>query len=321
MYYCVLQILADGQAHTAEQLNQHLSLGPRELEQALNTLITYGIRLHSKAANTYQLTEPLELLDRSRILAALPKETGQLMADLEIHSVLDSTNRYILTQQHLSMPCACLAEYQTAGRGRQGRQWVSPYASGLCLSLKQRYVALNEPLGGLSIALAVTVARALHRFGASEVGLKWPNDVLWRGRKLAGMLLESRWRIDCEVVIGIGINVKMPPVETQNIAQPWVDLYTILGHSISRNALAAMLIEQCLQTLKTYSQVGLAAFLPDWHDFDLSYRHTVTLSYEEREKWVTVTGTALGIDEQGALLLQVGKTIQRYIYGEVSLRL
>ncbi|RKZ52342.1 MAG: biotin--[acetyl-CoA-carboxylase] ligase [Candidatus Parabeggiatoa sp. nov. 3] len=321
MYYRVLQILADGQVHTAEQLNQYLSLGLGELEQALNTLITYGIRFHSKADNTYQLTEALELLERSRILAALPRETRQLMADLEIHSVLDSTNRHLLTQQHLTMPCVCLAEYQTAGRGRQGRQWVSPYASGLCLSLKQRYVALNEPLGGLSIALGVTVARALHRLGASDVGLKWPNDVLWRGRKLAGLLLESRWRMDCEIVIGIGINVKMPPVETPNIAQPWVDLYTVLGHSISRNALAAMLIEQCLQTLISYPQVGLAAFRPDWHDFDLSYGHTVTLSHDKRGERVTVTGTALGIDEQGALLLEVGNTIQRYVYGEVSLRL
>jgi BirA family transcriptional regulator, biotin operon repressor / biotin---[acetyl-CoA-carboxylase] ligase len=321
MYYRVLQLLADGQAHTAEQLNQQLSLGPNELEQALNTLIDYGLSLTKSVAKTYQLSEPLELLDRSRILATLPKKTKPLIADFEIHSVLDSTNRYLLTQQHLNTPCVCLAEYQTAGRGRQERQWISPYASGLCLSIKQRYVTLNEPLGGLSIAIAVSIARALRHLGANEVGLKWPNDIWWRGRKLAGLLLESRWTTEREIVIGLGINVKIPSIETPNIAHPWVDLYTILGHSISRNELAALLIEQCLQTLITYPQLGLAAFRDLWHDLDLSYGQTVTLSYEEKGKSVTVTGTALGIDEQGALLLQIGKTTQRYVYGEVSLRL
>jgi BirA family biotin operon repressor/biotin-[acetyl-CoA-carboxylase] ligase len=320
MYHQVLQILADGQRHSAQQLIEQLTLNPSELEQTINTLTTFGVRLHSPAANTYQLAEPMELLERSRILAALPTDTLSRLATLEILDIVDSTNRYALEQHSRPVPFACLAEYQTAGRGRQGRQWISPYASGLCLSIKQRDSVLNESLAGLNIALAVTVARVLRSLGASEVGLKWPNDVCWRGRKLAGLLLESRHGKNGEIVIGIGINVKMPPLDTENITQAWVDLYTVLGRPVSRNTLAAMLIAQCLQTLILYPDVGLAAFRQDWQRFDLSYGRSVTLKIPPNPP-LKITGTALGIDEQGALLLQVGTQKQSYVYGEVSLRL
>ena len=334
MYYQVLQVLADGCQYSTEQLIRQLTLSTVELEQAIKTLIAYGVRLHSPAANTYQLAEPVELFDRAAILAALPVVTRQQLKRLEIHSVLDSTNRYALTQYSDAVPYACLAEYQTAGRGRQGRQWISPIARGLCLSLKQHYATLDKPLSGLNIAMAVTVVRVLLMLGATDVGIKWPNDILWQGRKLAGLLLESRCGNGCDIVYGIGINVKLYPFDSKTINQPWVDLYTVLEHSsISRNTLAAKLIDQCMQTLLIYPQVGLTAFRDDWYHFDLSYGQWVTLEIPHRLKKVNmnlnslmenkeyVKGTACGIDDQGALLLQVGHQTQRYVYGEVSLRL
>ncbi|RKZ37170.1 MAG: biotin--[acetyl-CoA-carboxylase] ligase [Gammaproteobacteria bacterium] len=330
MYHQILQILADGCQYTTEQLIKQLTLSAIELEQAIKTLMAYGIRLHSPTANTYQLAEPVELLDRTTILSALPVVTRQRLKRLEIHSVLDSTNHYALTQYFDAVPYACLAEYQTAGRGRQGRQWISPYASGLCLSFKQHYATLDKPLSALNIALAVTVVRVLLMLGATDIGIKWPNDILWQGRKVAGLLLESRCGNGCDIVYGIGINVKL--FDTKTINQPWIDLYTILEHSsISRNTLAAKLIDQCLQTLLIYPQVGLTAFRDDWYHFDLSYGQRVTLEIPLRLKKRDlnsiiknkeyVKGTACGIDEQGALLLQVGHQTRRYVYGEVSLRL
>ena len=257
----------------------------------------------------------MELLEAAQIWAALSTNNQQHLAHLDILDSVESTNSYAFAQQNKAVPYACLAEYQTAGRGQHGRQWVSPYASGLCLSLKHRYTNLNQPLSGLNIALAVTVARVLLNLGASEVGLKWPNDVIWQGRKLAGLLLESRYyRKEYEIVIGIGMNVKMPQMETEVITQAWVDLCTVLGHSISRNKLAAMLIEQCLDTLNNYPQLGLVAFLDDWHKFDLSYGKTVTLKIPHKG---FVTGTAWGINELGALRVDE----QYYASGEVSLRL
>jgi len=348
MYCHVLRILADGQKHTTNQLIKQLAISSMDLERAINLLSAYGIRFQVTANGTYQLIEPLELLDYSRILTALPLETQQRLANLEILDIIDSTNRYLLAMPQQTTPLACLAEYQTAGRGQHGRQWVSPYASGLCLSIKQDYSVFKQPLTGLNIALAVSVMQVLGNLGITEVGIKWPNDICWRGRKLAGLLLETRQNKSYEIVVGIGINVKIPFLNLGGITQPWVDLATVLGHSISRNVLAAMLIGQFCKTLLLYPSQGLSQFLPLWQHFDLSYGQKVILKIPSNrlldrgiiakpnlenipkdppkansilEKGDFITGTAWGIDEQGALLLQVGNHIQRYLCGEVSLYL
>ncbi len=331
MFHRVLQMLADGQPHTVQELAAKLALNTTKLEHIIKTLINYGVPIDSFANYTYQLSESLELLEYTHLLAALPASIRQQIAHLEILEVVDSTNHYALTRENKAVPLVCLAEYQTAGRGRLGRQWLSPFASGLCLSIKQRYLTFNYSLGGLGIALAITVVRLLQALGITEIGLKWPNDILWQGRKLAGLLLETRCHNHfCEIVVGIGINVRMPPVKPETIKQPWVDLQTVLGQAISRNTLAALLIEHGLQTLTRYPQEGLVNFISDWYHFDLLYGQLVTLTnplevhsnsndnQRMKERVAIVTGTACGIDEEGALLLQIGNCKQRYVDGEVS---
>ena len=334
MPHRILRVLANGQKYTAQQLCQRLALKPTQLESAINSLSIYGIQLQaSSVEKTYQLLEPLELLAASKIWTQIAVEVQQYLKSIEsikIFETIGSTNRYALNHSDLPVPSIYLAEYQTAGRGRQGRQWFSPYASGLCLSLKQYYTHLPQPLTGLTPALAVTVARVLHQLGADEVGIKWPNDILWQGHKLAGLLLETRYETGYDVVMGIGINVKMPFLDTTTIEQPWVDLTTVLGRPISRNLLAAELIEQCLQTLITYPDTGLSTFQADWHHFDLTYGQIIKLNLPpvtdsffrpNKQQKSTISGIAYGIDEEGALLLKVGDDWQRYKVGEVSLRL
>lgn len=234
---------------------------------------------------------------------------------LIILETVDSTNQYALIQADTAL--TCLAEYQTQGRGRQGRQWISPYASGLCLSIKQRYSDLIYPLSGLNIALAVTVARTLQQFGIPEIQIKWPNDIQWRNRKLAGLLLESRClTYQCyDVVIGIGINVKMPLQSKVAIDQLWVDLYTITGKTLSRNQLAVQLINQCWHTLLTYPQSGLTNFLPIWQTFDVLYGRQITLHTPKE----SVVGVAQGINMEGALILQLNDQKRYFNDGSVAL--
>jgi BirA family biotin operon repressor/biotin-[acetyl-CoA-carboxylase] ligase len=334
MPHQILQVLANGQKYTNQQLCQRLALKPVQLESMINSLSRYGIQLQaSSVEKTYQLLEPLELLEVSKIWAQMGCEVQQHLKSIEsikIFETIESTNHYALNHSDLPIPSVYLAEYQTAGRGRQGRQWFSPYASGLCLSIKQHYTCLSQPLTGLTPALVVSVVRVLHQLGASEVGIKWPNDILWQGRKLAGLLLETRYEKGYDVVIGIGINVKMPFLDTPTIEQPWVDLTTILGCPILRNLLAAKLIEQCLQTLIIYPDTGLSTFHGDWHHFDLTYGQIIKLNLPpmtdsflkpNKQKKSTISGIAYGIDEEGALLLKVGNDWQRHKVGEVSLRL
>ncbi len=275
-----------------------------------------------------QIANSPELLNRIQILGHLSEFTKTQLSQLVILDVVDSTNRYALENFQGLGISACLAEFQTAGRGRQGRQWVSPDAGGICLSLKQTYRDLPFPIGGVSIASAVSVVKVLQALGASEVGVKWPNDIIWQGRKLGGLLLESRTTGNLwEMVVGIGINVNLSNDSgVQSVAlsidQPWVDLYDVLGYPISRNRLAAQLIEQEVQTLADYSHNGLRAFMDDWQQFDKIYGQPVILKMPsaKSETQPEIEGVACGIDEEGALLLRIGHRLERFVYGEVSVR-
>ncbi|MDM8569452.1 biotin--[acetyl-CoA-carboxylase] ligase [Thiotrichales bacterium HSG1] len=300
MYRQILKILNNNKKYTIEQLATKLSINIDELCIIIKKLETYGIKLNHPTTNTYQLIEAIELLDAKLIKSKLIDSS----VELEIFDVLNSTNKYALDKTDFNKPLICLAEYQTAGYGRQGSNWISPYASGLCLSIRHDYITKSD---GLSIALAVTIARVLYNLGIVDVGLKWPNDILWEQRKLAGLLLESIF--GKKIVIGIGINVRMP--KNDDISQPWVDIATILKKVPSRNTLTIELINNCLETLVNYPKTGLNPFLKDWQFFDLSYGKSVTLYTDDGY----IRGTADGIDGRGALRINN----QSYICGSLRL--
>ncbi len=239
----------------------------------------------------------LELLDRERILTGLTATARAGVSRLETYSVLDSTNRYLLTgaQEGWVSGAVCLAEQQTAGRGRQGRSWLTPFGASLAYSLLWRFVGSPEALSGLSLATGIAVARVLKGAGVSEVGLKWPNDVWWQGRKLGGILLESV------------------------IDQPWVDLQEILGvEQISRNRWAAALISELVETFIEFQRGGFADLAAEWAQFDQVAGRQVSLHLPN----AMVTGIARGVDATGALLLETADGgIKPYIGGEIRLRI
>ncbi len=253
----------------------------------------------------------IEILDYSTIWNALSPDL-RTQLQLEIFQEIDSTNQCALNSSHPYL--ACLAEYQTQGRGRQGKRWVSPLGSGLCLSLKYRYSQQHFPLIGLNLALAITVAKVLRGLGAVEVGVKWPNDIGWRQCKLAGLLLETRLSsIGYEVVLGIGLNINMP--KDVKIDQAWTDLQTVLGHSVSRNTVASLLIEQGMKMLQNYPQTHFTEFLAEWDAFDLLKSKKIQVIMPTNR----LLGIASGIDDSGALRLQVGETQLPIYYGEASI--
>jgi BirA family transcriptional regulator, biotin operon repressor / biotin---[acetyl-CoA-carboxylase] ligase len=262
----------------------------------------------------------LDLLDRERILAELTDTARVHLSQLEVHPVLDSTNGYLLAKASEGWPggAVCLAEQQQAGRGRQGRSWVTPFSAGLAGSLLWRFNAPAAALSGLSLATGIAVARAVRAFGVAEVGLKWPNDVRWRGRKLGGILLESGGKAGAFfVVAGVGLNVNLPASAV--IDQPWVNLAEILGMDrLSRNRLAAGLISQMIETFVRFEQDGFADLAAEWASFDQIAGQSVRLTLPT----TTITGIARGVDATGALLLETADgRMTPYIGGEISLRL
>lgn len=213
----------------------------------------------------------------------------------------------------------CLAERQTVGRGRLGRRWVSPFGRNIYLSILWRYPLAPAQLGGLSLACGVAVARALQALGVEGVGLKWPNDVHWQRRKLAGLLLEVAGEAQGPslVVVGVGLNLRLLASEAASIDQPWVDLREVSGEQApGRNAMAAALIEHLTATLSGYARVGLAPDLEDWRRLDAYQGEAVTLHAGQH----AIAGRHCGIDAQGNLVLETNDGRRVFAAGEVSLR-
>ena len=197
---------------------------------------------------------------------------------------------------------------------------VQPFGASLCLSFLQRFDGGVDALGGLSLAVAVAVAEALEALATPlKLELKWPNDVLWHGRKLAGVLLELEGDPSgaCQVVTGIGVNVALPTAPANAaIDQAWTDLATAAGGRPSRNALAAALLDAILELFADYGQGGFTAWRERWQARDALQGQPVVL----RRGSEVLQGIAEGIAEDGALWLRVGAERRRIAGGELSLR-
>jgi BirA family transcriptional regulator, biotin operon repressor / biotin---[acetyl-CoA-carboxylase] ligase len=318
----LVRLLADGGYHSGEAIAGRLGitragvwkLMPRVREQL-------GLAVESVRGRGYRLVAPLDLLDAGRILEALRAEGEPPLARLEIHAQVDSTNARLMAEAQAGAPTGtvCLAERQTAGRGRRGRNWISPFGSNLYLSILWRYPLAPAVLSGVSLAAGVAAAGVLRDSGVTDLTLKWPNDLLWRRRKLGGILLEVAGEAQGPslLVAGLGINLRMPGDQGRVIDQPWVDLAGILGDRLpGRNCLAARLIAALCGALGRYGQLGLGPFLADWDSFDGLRGEPVRLLLGER----VIEGTYGGIDPDGALRLVTAEGVQSYHAGEVSLR-
>lgn len=260
----------------------------------------------------------LELLDQTLILAHMDQQARSELTGLEVKAKVDSTNsavqRMPVADQH---GMAVLAEQQSAGRGRRGRYWHSPYAKNLYLSLGWRFEQNPAELGCLPLVLAVAAAQAVQRAGLKGHMIKWPNDLLLSGRKFCGCLVEVQGDTcgPCHAVLGVGINVHMPVSnETAGIDQPWTDLQTHLP-DCSRNQLAGLLLEEMISSFSIFTEQGFAPFKDRWSELDVLEGKQVKVKAGER----LLSGQVTGIDSDGALLLDTGVEILRLHSGEVSI--
>jgi BirA family biotin operon repressor/biotin-[acetyl-CoA-carboxylase] ligase len=326
----VLRLLADGELHSGAELAAHLGVTRAAVWKILRAAVDeLGLELSSIRGKGYMLAAPLELLDPVRIEAGLSDLSCGLLGGLEVLDSVSSTNTRLMRRARDGAPSGlvCLAERQLAGRGRSGRRWVSPFGSNIYLSVLWRYPLAPAELGGLSIACGVAAARALKAAGVADIGLKWPNDLHWRRRKLGGLLLEVAGESQgpSHVVVGIGVNSRLSPGQAAGIDQPWTDLASALSDAPDdgrgdvrpgRNAVAALLIDALFPALIEFGNAGLDPFLPDWRAFDTYLGEPVALIMGERR----ITGTCAGVGADGALLLDTGEGRRAFHAGEVSLR-
>lgn len=318
--YQLLHLLADGRFHSGEELGFELGLGRAAVWKHIKSLQELDLAIFAVPGKGYRLSEPLHLLEREHILDAVPAPERALLGGLDIHTSIGSTNRSLMERAALGLPngFACLAEHQSDGRGRQGRTWVSPFAANLYLSLLWRFDVMPARLSALSLVAGVAALEALQDCDVQDLLLKWPNDVIWQDRKLAGILLEMNGEATgpCQVVLGLGINVNMPPGPASAIDQPWVDVRTAGGRPIDRNRLAGRVLFRLLSAIRGFASDGPASCLERWRAHDYVKDQPVTLHGLAD----SVHGTAVGLDDDGALLVEVDGTLRRYRSGEVSLR-
>lgn len=262
----------------------------------------------------------MDLLHAPTIFQTLSPRTRALIVDIEVFKEIDSTNSHLMRQGASGAPKGkvCLAEMQTAGKGRRGKQWISPFAANLYMSLLWRFQHYPGDTGCLSLYSALAVADALTALGAKDLALKWPNDLYWQYAKLGGILVEAARQPSgsAYVVIGIGLNVHMPASAAKDIDQPWTDLATVLqGNVPPRNLLAARLLDAVVTTIPSVER-GDAVKLPQaWRRYDLLYGETVDFETRAGRQ----SGTALGINAEGHLLLDIDGRRQAFACGEVSL--
>lgn len=310
--------LSATQARSGTAIGIELGCSRKSVRTYVESLRNLGIEVDEITGQGYILKEPLELLDEDSILAGIDPAIRRQLNGLEIRASVDSTNsvlqRMPTEQQHLT---AIFAEHQSLGRGRRGRQWHSPYGRNLYLSLGWKFDQSLSELGCLPLVVALATAQALGRCGLEGQRVKWPNDLLLDGRKLCGCLVEMQGDTQgpCFAVIGVGINVHMPVSEsTAGIDQPWTDLHSH-REGISRNALAAWLLEELVLQLESYTRFGFAPFIEQWQQWDGLYGQAIRVFSADQP----VDGTAMGIDAGGALLLDTGKKILKLYSGDVSL--
>jgi len=303
----LLVLLADGQLRSGEWLAKELKVSRAAVWKAVERLRALGVEVQALPRRGYRLSNPVELLDSRRIGAELGPERRAQLRTLDLMFEVDSTNSRLLgnaSPPH-GQADACLSELQHAGRGRRGRRWIAPFGAGVALSVAWTFSDGAGALAALSLGVGVAVARALERAGARGVTLKWPNDIWLRDRKLGGVLIELRAEASgpAHVVIGVG-GVRVAAVADACAAVP------------SRNLVAGAILDELLSMLGQFEREGFAAFRDAWTALDaLSGRPARVLLGR-----TVILGTSRGVDEEGALLLDTGDRVQRFVSGEASLR-
>ena len=316
----LLNLLSDGRFHSGTELAGELG-GSRSLVwKHIRELEALGLEIAAVPGRGYRALSPSELLDETAIREAMTTEAKALLAALEIHDEIDSTNtRLMRASMETPRGTVCLAEMQTAGRGRMGRDWISPFGANVYLSVLWRFEEASAA-AGLSLAVGAAAVRALAGLGIPEVGLKWPNDLLWGDSKLGGILLEVAGEANgpCKVVIGLGLNCRMADSEGKAIEQAWTDLFRIAGSAaLRRNRLIAALLNELLPLLRDFPEQGLGPHLRDWRrHHHMQGREAVILQGNTE-----IRGRIADVTAEGLLALHCADgAVRHFASGDLRLR-
>ena len=320
--------LADGAFHSGEDLAANVGLTRARVSQVLKEAEAAGLALERMKGRGYRLLEAPDFLDAKRVRSQLgvlaEARAMALPLVIEVVDQIESTSSELMrrTQRRDVHRVALAAEWQTAGRGRRGRTWTAIAGGSLTFSLGWKFEQGAGFLAGLSLAVGVAVVRALEAEGFRDIALKWPNDLIHRHLKVGGILIELNGDAlgPTTTVIGVGLNVRLPPVARKDITVPVTDLASIAGRKappIDRNRLLARLLAELAAVLDVYAKEGFAPFVAEWQHRHAYQGKSVKLLLPDG---ATVTGKVAGVDASGALVLADGPRRARFLSGEITMR-
>ncbi|MDT9587709.1 MAG: bifunctional biotin--[acetyl-CoA-carboxylase] ligase/biotin operon repressor BirA [Candidatus Arsenophonus melophagi] len=308
----LIQILSDGSRHSGKKLGELLGITQSTIDQHIHTLRQWGIQVIVNNNLGYQLVKKIDLLDYELIFGLV--RHGNII----VKSVINSTNQYLLESiDQLNSGDVCIAEYQTFGRGRRGRYWVSPFGCNINLSLYWHLHRGPTTAIGLSLVVGIVIAETLNKIIGNNIKLKWPNDLYLNEKKIAGILIEmiSSPGNTAHIVIGIGLNVSMSCNDIKKSNQEWTNLEQD-GVSIERNIIASQIILALRHELVQFEKYGFIPFIKRWLVLDNFLHKKVKLHIGNQIE----IGIVKGINEYGAILLEQNCKIFSYIGDEISLR-
>ena len=316
----LIAILSDGCVHSGEALGVSLGISRVAVWKRLKKIPELGLEVETIKGKGYRLPGGVDLQNSSQIYSSCSDVNREFITSIDIFFQIDSTNTWLSAQARTSNITGrvCLAEQQTAGRGRRGREWHSPFGRNIYMSVGWEFTQGAAALEGLSLAVGVALIRALSSIGVTDLALKWPNDVICSGKKLAGVLIEMSGDASgsCSVVVGIGFNVDMVSTGAPNIDQPWIDVVTALNRGVSRNLLVGLMLGELFPILRGYQECGFAQYQAEWNGLDYLAAQDVELLGAGN----SVTGVGHGVDPTGALRIKTDLGMQLIKGGEVSLR-
>ena len=319
--YAILKILADGKFHSGQELADRIKVSRTAIWKQLNKIREKQLDVRAIKGKGYQLSEPLELLQVDRILKSISLKPGISIDTINILFSIDSTNQYLLDQLSTSPihSSVVLTEHQQQGRGRGKNRWESGLGAGIYLSIGWQFALMPNSFSGLSLAVGAVIANCISELTGKFIGLKWPNDLIFEGSKLGGILIESRGQLAgrMDTVIGIGLNVNIFDGIRNKVDQDITDLKAVSGCILSRNELAANLISNIINLLTEYPDCGFVHYLQDWRVRDISRGKVASLNMAGN----IIEGTVVDVDDQGNLIMSIDGNLEKFSSGDLSLRM
>lgn len=313
----LLSALSSGSFHSGQALAEMLGVSRTAVANHIKQLQQLGLDIYKVKGRGYCLAEQLDLLDAARI-SQLRKTSG---ADILVQHITDSTNSQLMQKVQDGLVTepgyTIVAEAQTAGRGRRGRNWYSPFAASLYFSMYWRLEQGIQAAMGLSLVVGIAITRLLKQRYQVDARVKWPNDVYVDNKKLCGILVElaGQAHAGCDVIIGIGMNIRLPQQALHSIDQQYIDLTGAADKLIDRNQLIALLQQQLITLLTEFTHQGFTGFVDEFDQYNQYRNKAIKLIGKEE-----ITGICIGVDKQGALLVKTATGVQAYFGGELSLR-